>query len=229
MRNSRGSHTGDSGFTLIELILATAISGIVIGILSVCLSFALRAWESTQNRKPDQTALLVDLLKTQLAEFDPTPVRFDSGTHPLFLGETTSIQFATSHSIKALSQGVPVVVRYSFDKGGAVYYSETPLNPHQPKVIQDFLNTKISRNEKSRYRFFEIDMAEFSLAYAGKEATAFSDNWHNDEEIPIEVLVKWAGKDGKPRSQVLMVNTPFTIELQKRGVRSSGVGGIQDD
>ncbi|MHC1725718.1 MAG: type II secretion system protein J [Syntrophobacteraceae bacterium] len=229
MRNILHSRLNTYGFTLIELIMATAISAIVIGILSVCLSFALRAWESTQNRKPDQTVLLVDLLKRQLAEFDPTPIKLDNGTRPLFLGEATSIEFATTHSIKAVSQGVPVVARYTFDKGSVLYYSETVLNPYQPKSIQEFLNAKISRSGKTKYRFFEIDMAEFVLAYAGKDSAAFSESWHSDNEIPIEVLLKWTGKDARAHSQILMVNTPFTIEVQKTRVPTTQGGAIQDD
>ncbi|HIJ69033.1 MAG TPA: prepilin-type N-terminal cleavage/methylation domain-containing protein, partial [Deltaproteobacteria bacterium] len=38
------------GFTLIELILATAISALVVGILSVCFAFTLRVWQGTQNQ-----------------------------------------------------------------------------------------------------------------------------------------------------------------------------------
>ena len=61
------------GFTLIELILATAISALVVGILSVCFAFTLRVWQGTQNQKPDQTFQLADLLNRQLAECDPKP------------------------------------------------------------------------------------------------------------------------------------------------------------
>ena len=76
---SRQASGNRKGFTLIELILATAISALVIGILSVCFSFTLRVWQGTQNQKPDQTFQLADLLNRQLAECDPKPIKFTGG------------------------------------------------------------------------------------------------------------------------------------------------------
>src|SRR5208283_1255408 len=85
------------GFTLMELVLATAISALVVGILAVCFSFALRVWESVQNQKPDQTFQLADLLNRQLAECDPKPIKFTGGVRSLFAGQENSIVFITAH------------------------------------------------------------------------------------------------------------------------------------
>jgi len=41
-----------AGFTLLELLLATFISALVIGILSVTLSVALRIWEKNRGTEP---------------------------------------------------------------------------------------------------------------------------------------------------------------------------------
>lgn len=204
----------EPGFTLIELILATAISALVIGILSVCLSFALRAWEDSRDRKPDQSAALVDLLKHQLAEADPTPIKFEEGAHLYFSGQAKSIAFATAHSVKAISRGIPVIARYLSDpKSKVVYYAEIPLNPYDPRTITEFVKMEPSTNPKSAIRFYTVELADFNLSYGGKEGSQFSEKWEQRDEVPVSVLMKWRTPDSGDFSQLLSVNSPFSIEI----------------
>lgn len=212
-----------SGFTLIELVLATAISAIVIGILSVCLSFALRAWESTQNRRPDLTANFIDLFQRQLAEFDPTPIRFTEGARMLFSGSSRAIAFSTSHSVKAISKGVPVIAHYVYDPGAKVlYYSEIPLDPYHPKQVQDFIKAAPVAKEKSKYRFYAIDLAEFSLGYAGKDDNRFLETWDADNQSPTQVLLKWSNDTGA-KAQLLLINSPFVIQADRMLQPAGGI------
>ena len=208
---------GNIGFTLIELILATAISALVIGILSVCLSFSLRAWESVQNRKPDQSAALVDLLKRQLAEFDPTPIKFDEGPHPFFSGHAMKLAFATTHSVKAISRGVPVIARYHYDPGSKVlYYAEMPLDPYHTKGLKEFTQIEPTSGQKSSVRFFAVEIADFNLSYAGKDTSQYSEAWDQSNDFPTSVLMKWSTPEIGGFSQALAVNSPFSIEITKR-------------
>ena len=227
----------NAGFTLIELVLATVISTLVIGILSVCLSFSLRAWESTQNRKPVQTSAFIDLLKQQLAEINPTPVKFEDGLHPVFNASSQFLAFATSHSIKAVTRGVPVVARYLYDpRSKVIYYSEMPLDPYHAKSIRDFTQAKDSKGDtdKQKYRSYPIELAEFHLMFAGKDGNALTDTWDRPDEIPIEIVLNWAD-DSMQSSQIFMVNCPFTIDVDKTapvpGATQSGTGlqGLQNE
>jgi prepilin-type N-terminal cleavage/methylation domain-containing protein len=225
----------NSGFTLIELVIAMVISTLVIGILSVCLSFSLRAWESTQNRKTDHTAAFVDLLKQQLSEFSPTPVKFEDGLHPVFKGTSKSVVFATLHSVKAISHGVPVVARYIYDPGSRIlYYSEMPLDPYHSKSILDFMQAKDSRGDrdKEKYRSYPIELAGFTLSFSGKEGKQFEDAWDHPDEAPVEILLSWAGEESAISGQVLMLNSPFTIDVDKAAAVPGTVqpgAGLQND
>ncbi|MGA2400540.1 MAG: prepilin-type N-terminal cleavage/methylation domain-containing protein [Syntrophobacteraceae bacterium] len=226
----RGAQCGGKGFTLLELILATAISALVIGILSVCFSFALRVWQSTQNQKPDHTFQVAELLKRQLAECDPTPIRFTDSVHPVFNGQSNSIAFVTAHSVKAISQGVPVVARYSYDPDSKVlHYSELLLDPYHSKSIAQFLADKSSQKKESKIGSYSIDFPEFVLSYAGKESREFSQSWEVGDEVPVEVLLRWQGQDSRVHAQILMVNTPFSIRIPKLQVPGSGGGGIDNE
>ena len=225
-----GSHqvSGNrKGFTLIELILATAISALVVGILSVCFSFTLRVWQSTQNQKPDQTFQLADLLNRQLAECDPKPIKFTGGAHPLFAGQPHSIAFVTAHSVKAISQGVPVVVRYTYDQNSRVlYYSELLLDPYHPGSIEMFLAGGSPRKHDTEVRAYGVDFPEFVLAYAGKESKSFSQSWETVDELPVEVLVRWRAKDSVVHARACMLNAPFPVEVLKVPVPAAGAGSL---
>lgn len=218
----------DSGFTLIELVLATLISTLVVGMLSVCLSFALRAWESVQDRKPDQTSAFLDLFKEQLAEFDPTPIRFADGLRPLFAGQPLAIAFATAHSVKAISHGVPVIARYVYDpKSRVLYYAEMPFDPYHPKLIEEFLQSGPTPSDKRDSRFHAIDLPGFSLGYAGKEQQQFAESWEEENQVPVSVLLRWNGQDSAPYAQILMVNSPFAVEAGKQQTTGSGLSGVE--
>jgi prepilin-type N-terminal cleavage/methylation domain-containing protein len=214
-----------TGFTLIELIIATAISAVVIGILSVCFAFALRVWGAVLSEKPDPAFELADLLQRQLAECDPTPVKFTEGLRTVFKGQANSIAFVTAHSVKAISQGVPVVVRYTYDaKSRVLYYSEIILDPYHPAAIQEFLANRPSGMDEAKIRSYGVDFQQFALAYAGKDARQFADSWETNDEVPVEVLVSWRGRDPAGHARRIMVNAPFPIEVQKG--QASGAQGV---
>ncbi len=216
-----------TGFTLIELILATAISALVVGILSVCFSFTLRVWQSAQNQKPDQTFQLADLLNSQLAECDPKPIKFTDGVHPLFAGQPNSIVFVTAHSVKAISHGVPVVARYTYDPNSRVlYYSELLLDPYHPGSIEKFIAGGSSRKQETEVRTYGVDFPEFVLAYAGKDSREFSKAWQAVDALPVEVFLRWRANDSVVHARVCMVNAPFSIEVPKVPAPGTGVGGL---
>lgn len=215
------------GFTLIELVLATALSALVVGILSVCFSFALRVWESVYNQQPDQTFLLADLLNRQLAECDPTPIKFTDSTHPLFAGQANSIVFVTTHSVKAISHGVPVVARYTYDPNTrALSYSELLLDPNHPAFIERFLAGRSSGKKRTEIRTYGVDFPEFVLSYAGKESKEFVQTWEAGDQLPVEVLVRWRAKDSAVHARACMVNALFPIEVQKKTAPGAAGGGV---
>jgi len=214
------------GFTLVELIIATAMSALVIGIVSVCFSFVLKIWQSTQNQKPDQTFLLADLLERQLAESDPTPVKLsDNNARSIFTGQNNSIAFITAHSVKAISQGVPVIARYTYDsKSRVLYYSELLLDPYHPESIQKFISGRSAGEKETDIRSFGIDFPDFQLSYAGKEAKQFMESWESAGAVPTEVLLSWKGNDSLVHARVCMVNTPFPVEVNTGIVPNAGTG-----
>lgn len=181
------------GFTLLELILATLISSLVMGILSVALTFSLRMWEREQNRQLDDAPAMVELLKLQLASTDNTPMKIGDQTRALFELEDNSFAFVTSHSVKALSKGAPVVARYIFDSGERkLYYSEIPFDPYHPAAIEEFLQIDPHRTD-GWPRFYGIEVKEFSLVVNKQEKDEeFPGDGEGGSAIPEVVVLSWS-------------------------------------
>ena len=198
------------GFTLLELVLATLISTLVIGILSVSLSFSLRMWERQQDRKPSELPMIMELMTLQLANFDPTPLPSELGAAvQVFVGDEHSLAVATDHSVKALSNGVPVVARYVYlPREKTLYYAEIPLDPYHPEPLRDFLQMKPSDKEGTWPRFFPVEVEKFSIEYSAEGEGDFVDSWNDQDKIPKAILVKWTFKD-IAFSRLMLPGLPF--------------------
>ncbi len=205
-----GLHKQSSGFTLLELVLATLISALVIGIFSVALSISLRAWERQQSREPSDVPSLMNLLKLQLAQFDSTAIEYEGKRVSIFEGSEQSLAFATDYSVRAISKGVPVIVRYVFVPGkGELYYAELPFDPYHPKAIKDFL--QMGPGTASWPRFYLTEVAQFSLSYIGPDLQTSSPQAGGASGLPSAVAVSCASKqDPELYASLLFINYPFS-------------------
>ncbi len=199
-----------SGFTLLELVLATLISSLVIGIFSVALSVSLRTWERQQNREISEAPTIIDLLKRQLSQFEPVSVQFEGKQRPIFQGNEHSLAFATGYSVRAISKGIPVIVRYIFvPERGALYYAELPLDPYHPKPIQQFLQMSPGQS-KTGPNFYLFEVTTFALSYATEEKSEFAESLDDEADVPPAVRVSCSSRgDSTLFSALMFVNSPF--------------------
>lgn len=224
----RGLWSQSHGFTLVELVLATLISALVIGIFSVALSISLRAWERQQNREPSDVPSLLQLLKLQLATFEPFQILAEGTRRTVFDGDGHSLAFATTYSVRAISKGVPVIARYVFVPGrGELYYAEMPLDPYHSEPIQKFL--KLSPGiRKSWPHFFVTQVADFSLSYLGKEREPRESTFDPAAGLPTAVAVKCISKDSADVVEAIMfLNSPFAKSGQENLAPKANLPGSQ--
>jgi prepilin-type N-terminal cleavage/methylation domain-containing protein len=202
------SRRADCGFTLLELVLAMLISSLVMGILSMSLGFSLRVWERQYNRKTSDMPAMVDLLKWQLASLNPAPVRSDGESRIIFQGQEHSLTFATDHSVRALSHGVPVVARYLFKPAEKqLYYAEIPFDPYHPEPIEQFMKLEPGK-KKSWPLFHSTEATQISFSYGGGEG-AVEKQWSDAKEIPELVGVVWSDGESEERTAVMVPNSFF--------------------
>ena len=201
LKGSGLSSRSSSGFTLLELLIATLISSLVIGILTVSLSFSLRIWERNRGaHSGDQEIVhLLELMTLQLATFNPTPILVTEAKKPLFLGDEQSLTFATNYSVRALSHGVPVICRYLFIPAeGRLYYAELPFDPYHVKPIQEFLQMRPSGQEsKPHFYGTTVEVTEFSIGYQSKESGQLPDAGEDASGLPLAVLVRISFRQGE--------------------------------
>ena len=195
-----------------ELVLATLISAMVIGIFSVALSLSLRVWERQQNREPSDIPSLLELLKWQLAQFEPILINLEGKQRAIFQGNEQSLAFATHYSVRAISKGVPVIARYVFIPGrDELFYAEMPLDPYHPEPIQQFL--QMSPGEpKSWPRFYAYgSWGLFPFLCQWKKASEMAAAVDEELGIPSAVIAKCTARgDSASFSAVMFVNSPFS-------------------
>lgn len=205
-----------AGFTLVELVLATLISALVVSIFSVALSISLRAWERQQNRQPSDVPSLLQLLKWQLAAFEPVQINTEGRKRTVFEGDGQSLAFATAYSIRAISSGIPVVARYLFVPGrGELYYAELPLDPYHDEALNGFLKLSPGAS-RSWPHFYVTEVAEFGVSYLGKDREAVELSGDETSDLPAAVMVKCTAKGSSETITALMfLNSPFAKTRQQ--------------
>jgi hypothetical protein len=213
-----------------ELVLASLIASMVMGIVTVALSFSIRMWERRHNQNPPQVYGVLDLMKWQLASFDPSPVKVDDEAMPLFQGEESSLTFATDKSVKAISKGAPVVARYVYVPNEKIlYYAEIPFDPYHPKRIQEFIDTTPGKGESGPL-FYAVNVASFALSYAGEEKGVNSNSWNEDSAAPSAVIVKWSPDDGTSMATSFIIpNFLFPKAVAKKKPQQQGLPGFDED
>lgn len=204
----------EHGFTLLELVLATFISSLVIGILAVALSFSLRLWERQQNIRESDAPRVIELLRWQVANFNPVPFKVEDSEQIMFNGSGISLTLATNFSVRAISGGVPVVARYIFDERNKVlYYAEIPLNPYNSDAIDAFLRMAPGDTDRPWPVFYATEVDHFSLQYLAESDETPTDAWDDPEVPPMAMYVNWKPIEGSTAVTTAMFPSAFFPEI----------------
>jgi hypothetical protein len=212
-----------AGFTLLELILATFISALVIGILSVCLSVTLRIWEKNRGVEPGEQEVvrLLEVMTQQLGCFNATPMALkdDNKKQLQFFANKHNLSFATNYSIKSISKGAPVISRYAYQPGSKrLYYAEIPMDPYHPSLLNRFLKEAPTDKETwPRYYAMEMQLQELSFAYRGQKGDSFGEAWDETTELPENVLVKLSVRQGTKTVHYTRSISPHFLQFNSSG------------
>jgi prepilin-type N-terminal cleavage/methylation domain-containing protein len=197
-----------SGFTLLEVLLVTAIGGVVILMISTALSQSLRLWEKERKSTTRDLPFYLDLLRDQVAAFWPVPLTLDKKEKILFTGDGRSFALTTLRSIAGLHGGAPVIARYVYDpEKRRLAYAETPIpGPTHMELAEAFLKAAITeppanaafvsvepgRSGPPRSRFFFTPAESFALSYRELALENVREPWQEKPEkldmIRVEAL-----------------------------------------
>ena len=221
MRGDRASGGNESGVTLIELLLAITL----VGLISVGLLFAMRTSLLTYDKvnkrlADDRRAMRIELaLERQIS--DMIPIIGDcGGGRVLFSGDQQTLRFLSDYSLAEGSRGYPRIVEYQVlqDPGGGfrlmmnerVYggpVTTTPLcagGTYLPVKIDDQ-----SVEAAGKLAFCRISYREFF------PENLLAGNWvpvWNRPVLPAAVRIEMAAVDpAAPRLPPLSINVPLRI------------------
>jgi len=161
---------GESGLTLLELITAITISGLVALAVTVSLRIGVRAWEKSQGAVLDlrRQANAADLLPVQLGDCvmrTVAVVLFDrTQGMPFFFGDETRLVFLTAYSAAQHGRGGMVVADYFAeqqpDRTWKLWLNEHPALDDE-WLARWIVGTEATSEggEKPRLRPFDADRA----------------------------------------------------------------------
>jgi general secretion pathway protein J len=208
---------GERGFTLIEALIALALTGLVLSALATLTAQWLPNWNHGIDRiqRSEVLGIAMQRVAADLAAAEYVPASGDS-KKPLFDGSALAVTFVRTALGPNVGIGLDVVrIGETADKGQFITVrSRAPFAPLSPGVSPS-----------------EIHVADpvvllrsplrLSLSYAGPDHV-FHDSWHDTDKLPalIMLTVREAGS-----GRVLSVSTVTTVHVDA----AAGAAKSDDD
>lgn len=169
-----------AGFTLVELLLAIMILGIVTVIIGSGFRLGVKAWErgEAETYETQRLRIVSGLMSQQLKSVYPYKMKVDEEDVTVFKGEIDSILFVTAFT----NEGGLKWVRYSF-KDGTLLIKEGILPD------KNFLE-KID-SDSGDEDVIDRNISDFRLEYLSG-SDGWKESWDMGKDTPKAVRVKVA-------------------------------------
>lgn len=216
----------EAGFTLLELLVAMTVLGVLTGLLASGLSFGTRIWERERNQldATSELQLVQDVLRRMLTQALPlsTPSETARTEESPFVGSSNAIEFLGPPPAQSLAGGV-----YAYrlltraDPEGMRLVLEWRLRPPQgTKVRTKVTNATLGERERllGEHEVILLDAvsnAEFSFFGASEDnsTTTWRNDWHDATKLPQLVRLKINFRPGDRRIWPdLLVAPRITLE-----------------
>jgi general secretion pathway protein J len=208
MRAPTRQQTNESGFTLIETLVALALMGLVLSALANLTGQWLPNWNRGLDRiqRSEQIGIALQRIADDLAAAQSVPVTRGDKPPPLFAGSERSVTFVRTALGPNAGPGLDVVhLGETTDQGGlATVRSRTSFHPLPPEAS---LSDQLHFGEpvvllRAPYRL--------SFAYAGDDQ-AWKSSWLDSDKLPAKVrLTVHDASSGR----VLTISTVTSIHVQ---------------
>ena len=194
-----------SGFTLIEVVLAMVLLAIMMALLYAGLTFALRSWDAADanGRKVADRRLAENFLRREVGEL--YPMRWPDATKLRFAleGERDSLRFVSTRAAGVTAGGLSLV-GLTLERGA----DGRSRNLVMRRALADPDATD----------FTPLDRAEATLLYADIDSAAFSyfgtpndftdptwsDRWEYPVRVPQLVRLRMRASDGRTLPEIVV-------------------------
>lgn len=216
----------DAGFTLLELLVAMTVLGVLTGLLASGLSFGTRIWERERNQL-DTTSdlqLVQDVLRRILTQALPlsAPAAAGDAQTASFAGSDTSVAFLGPPPAQSLAGGVyayRLLLQVAAD--GTRLVLDWRLQPPQGSKVRTRVTNAPSEEQDQFTGEHEVILlnalgnAEFSFFGASEEGSAatWRKEWRDASKLPQLVRLKIGFRPGDRRTWPdLLVAPRITLE-----------------
>ncbi len=210
-----------SGFTLLEVLLVTAIGGVVILMVATALNQSLRLWDRQRHTQERELPFFMELFKEQVAAFWPVTLKIDKKDQVLFTGNERSFALTTLRSVSGLHGGAPVIARYVFDpEHRRLAYAEIPIpGTLHMDLAEAFLKAEPQEEAKGNnlfglapIRFYFTRVESFSFSYREKTMEGVTKPW---QELAAKLdMVRVEGRAAKGEAPDILVAYPRFLDFQ---------------
>jgi general secretion pathway protein J len=219
-----GSPARTAGFTLLELLVAMTVLGVLTGLLATGLSFGTRIWEREQHQVEQATDLQMvqDVIRRTLGEAwplnAPTAAGAEAGTEGIaFVGTDKSIEFLGPPPAQSLVGGVYQYVLLGRDDPGGVslvltWRLRSPDGAQRNGKRRNGAHVRHSETAEGQ-EVVLVDRlvdAEFSYFGAGEDDVKprWRDRWKDTSKLPLLVRLQLTFPPGDRRRWPELVVAP---------------------
>jgi general secretion pathway protein J len=207
------SRYGERGFSLIEALVALALTGLVLSALATITAQWLPNWNRGIDRiqRSELVGIAMQRIAADLAAAEFIPASRDR-RQPLFEGSAFAVTFVRTAIGPNVGLGLDVIrIGETADRGRLVTVrSRMPFAPLPP-------GTSLLEQVHTRDPVVLLTPPmRLSFAYAGPDRV-FRDNWHDNDKLPaaIRLTVREAGSE---RILAISTATPIHIDAPAPGV-----------
>jgi len=213
--------TGEEGFTLIEALVALALTGLVLSALGTITAQWLPSWNRGLDRiqQSELIGIAMQRIAADLAAAEYVPPNRDT-RKPLFDGSALSVTFVRTALGPNVGVGLDVVrISETTDQGGLeAVRTRAAFGPLPPGVSPS------EQIHGSDPVVLLRPPLRLSFSYAGPDRI-FRDSWHDADKLPAAILL--TVRDGRSE-RVLSVSTATPVHVDAPA-RSGNSDDSKDD